>query len=602
MKRNNSTDSYLPLYRYVITVLAVFILAMDVYARAGGGGGGNSGGGGDDGIAGLVFYILLLIPFPYNLLIIGTLILLAYLGRRKVKEGTVLNKMAETVPDVAIGKDEFLERNPQFDETAFLQRVQTSFLSVQKAWSDGNMSPVRRYISDGVYQRFNTQFKMMKQLELTNKLEKIELLDARVFEYDSDGEYDIAHVAISASLVDQFISAKYSGLHSGGIEAFLEYWTYIRRKGIAEKNIYASDNCPQCGAPLPKDMGEVAKCDHCGAITSLGDYDWVLCEITQADDFTFQNRKITSYDGKHINKIRNVITELPAFSVQHIEDKVSNGFLQIQTARVLKNPSMMRRFVSDKLYEQLEKQIKEEPSFIYYRIFLSDVTVTGVNKIENAYNLAVAVKMSYQRVHIEKDRLEKLDYAVNSDTWMVNLTREINQQISKGSLYAFTCPYCGGTLKDTTDIKCPYCGQVLNSPKGEWIITSMKQPDYIQDSDLEQNLNDFDVYIDSEKLDDLLDVRDFAFNNVAVIAAADMKITEEEEEMLRKLAKKWGYNLDKIRPTLDLAISGRLKIRMPDNPKKCQKIIRLMEKAAAIDGFISPEEQAIIDSVKQTYL
>lgn len=599
MKKNNSRLSYQLFFSYLMTLVVLLVLTSEVFARAGGGGGG---GGGGEGLGEVIYFIIMVIPFPYNILVVGLLIFLSWLARRKIRESSVMNKMRETMPASPKGLAAFQSRNPGYNEAAFLQRVRTAFTGVQNAWAAGNMASVRRYISDGVYQRFNTQFKMMKQLDLQNRLEKMEILETKVYSYDRDGEYDVAHVAIAASLVDRFESKKYPELNAGGIEAFSEFWTFIRKTGAGEKNIFDSENCPQCGAELPKDMGDVARCEHCGAITSLGDYDWVLCEITQNDDFLFQNRKLTTYDGSHAGKIRSVVKDIPGFSIQHIEDKVSNGFLQIQTARTLKDPTIMRRFVGDKLYEAMEDTIKNEAPFVYYRIYLSDVTLTGAHRENNTFHLSVAVKMSFQRVLLNNGKLQRQDMSVISDMWNVNLTRELTAEKSKGSLYAHTCPFCGGTVSDTTDVKCPYCGSVLNSPKGEWIITSISEPGYLQSMGEAPDPGGFAVMADAEKLDDMLDVRDFAFNNVAVMVAADNQVTDDEMALMRKLAKKWGYNVNKIEPTIEMAVNKKLSIRMPDNPKKRRRIIDLMEKAAKVDGLISTEEQQLLDSLRAEYL
>jgi tellurite resistance protein len=268
---------------------------------------------------------------------------------------------------------------------------------------------------------------------------------------------------------------------------------------------------------------------------------------------------------------------------------------------------MLRRFVSDELYQKLEEQIKNEAPFVYNRIYLNDVTVTGANKDGNKYSIKVAVKMSFQRVDISSGKLIKLDYAVMSDTWMVNMLYESDDKASKGSLYAHTCPNCGGTLGDTIDIKCQWCGSVLNAVKGEWIISSLIEPGYMtfnagMADAIETDQGGFGVLANAEKLDDLLDVRDFAFNNVAVMIAIDGKITDEESALLRSLSKKWGYNVNKIEPMISLAINNRLPIRMPDNPKKREKIIKLMEKAAQVDGNVSEEEQQLLDRMRKDYL
>jgi hypothetical protein len=56
--------------------------------------------------------------------------------------------------------------------------------------------------------------------------------------------------------------------------------------------------------------------------------------------------------------------------------------------------------------------------------------------------------------------------------------------------------------------------------------------------------------------------------------------------------------LNKIQGFLLMAKSNRLVVRMPQDAKQKQKIIAMMEKAANLDNTITPEEQALLDEVK----
>jgi hypothetical protein len=47
-----------------------------------------------------------------------------------------------------------------------------------------------------------------------------------------------------------------------------------------------------------------------------------------------------------------------------------------------------------------------------------------------------------------------------------------------------------------------------------------------------------------------------------------------------------------------LAKMNKLVVRMPQDTKQKQKIIALMEKAATLDNTITPEEQALLEQVK----
>jgi hypothetical protein len=350
--------------RYNLILLLSFIIVFTtviLMARAGGAGGDSlSGdGGGDDGIASLiyiVFRLLLGLPFPLNVISVGIVIggfaIFSYISKKKIKEQTIYNQLptGEGVKK-AKGYDNFIRNNPDFDEEIFKSNVGLAFHKIQEAWEKQEISGVRRFISDGVFQRFNTQFKMMKLLKQKNSLQDVTVKNIYIDQVDSDGLYDIIHVAIHASITDRFISEMDPSLNSGGNEEFVEYWSFLKKRGRPRKDIYETDSCPNCGAPLPADMGEMSRCDSCGTQTNSGEWDWVLPEITQADDYISSSPKLDKSDDLN-RKIRELIKENEDFSVQLVEDKASNGYLQIITSMAYNDPSVMRRFVSDNVFEK----------------------------------------------------------------------------------------------------------------------------------------------------------------------------------------------------------------------------------------------------------
>jgi len=587
-----------------VLVIALSFYSVDVFARAGGGGGGghygggSSGGGGGGGIIGLLFYLLLMIPFPWNIVVIGFIIFLAWWGNKQSKQQSILNQLpSQDIEDRQKSIEKYMEVNPGFNVEGFKTKVKQAFTEIQEAWMMKDMGKVRKYISDGMYQRLNIQFKMMNILDQKNVIDNLVVKNIVIDKIENDGNFDIIHVAIQATIVDNFVSSKYPQLDNGGAEEFVEYWSFIKKKGIKEANLFSSQNCPKCGAELPKNAGDVSQCSYCKTITNLGDYDWVLSEMTQADDYIGVYSK-TSKESALAMKVNELEKGNEDFSIQNIEDKASNGYLQIITAKALKDPTIMRRFVTDELYEKLSHYDTE--NIVYNRIYLNDVTLIGASQTDNKNILAVAIKSSYQRVLLQNGQATLLDPMVMTTTETVLMSRDINPQLSKGSLYAHVCPSCGGPVKDTIDTKCQYCSAELNSTKNEWIIADVLGNSEYRNY-FEENKDDFVAGIDIGKLDSLFDVRDYAFNNVLVVMAADGVFEPQEVEMAQNLAKKWGYKIEKIQPMFDMAKNNGLIIRMPEDYKKRQKIYRLMEKAAAIDGFVSPEEQALLDNVRQTY-
>lgn len=583
----------------LLSVLFILISIAIVYARAGGGGGGGGSSDDDSGIAGLVIYLLMALPFPYNILAIGVFILILFIFNKKKKQVSGLNR----IPTVEATKTQdssyqnFKSKNPSFDETKFKSKVQTAFMGIQKAWEAQDLSGVRKWISDGVYQRFTTQFKMMKILEQKNTLKDIQVKNIYIADVESDGNFDIIHVAIHAQMKDEFISAKYKNLNSGGLEEFVEFWSFIKKRSAVEKDLYSTNNCQNCGAEILPNSGELSKCEHCGTITNMGDYDWILSEITQADDYA-NHKKYHQKNAGLMHKIQNMLPKDEEFSSQFLEDKASNAYLQLMSSLVTQKPEQIRRFVNDRLYTQLSERMKGEVPFVFNRIYLNDVTLMDAYSHEDMNHLVFNIKVSSQKVKIQGDSALVVDPAVIAHNDIIVLSRKANSVIPKGHLYAHTCPSCGAPIADTKDNHCSYCQAEVNSPEFEWILTEW-MPASNYSSFRESHKHELITGVSPEKLDALYDVRDYAFNNVLILISADGHFDQHENEFAHKLAKKWGYQPDKVQAMYEMAQNRKLVLRLPENPKKKQKVYDLMLKAAHLDGNVTPEEQAVLDEVKK---
>lgn len=587
--------------------LLLILFSLTMLASAGGGGGGHSGGGGGDGggifyIVYLIFRLIFMLPFPLNLIVLGLVIFGIYYASRKYKNISGLNDLPNYNPGMNsfVAKTDnipadFLQRNPDFTAENFKGKVRTAFTQIQDAWMLQDLSAVRKWISDGVYQRFNTQFIMMKQIDQTNEISNIQIQQIFLDAIESDGNYDIIHAGIQYSMYDGFASNKFPQLNDGGPLQAIEFWSFVKKSGVKEKDLYHTTNCPNCGGDLPKDGGETAKCPYCSTITYLGDYDWILSEITQPDDYYNSNSKYEK-QGKFSKRIREQIGEQKDFSLQMLEDKASNGYMQMMTALVLKKPEAARRFVSDKLFDKLEQKIKTEQPSVFFRLYLNHVTAFDYYKEGGKDNIVVALKRSLQRI-INPATNPSFDRSIISQNEIMIMSRDEGAGKPKGALYAHSCPNCGAPVKDTIDLKCSYCGEQLNSTRFEWIVS-----DWMTANEYEafKNTSPASFAIDKnvDELDDLFKVRDYALNNVLMMVAADGRITGDEEAYINSLAKKWNYDVDKIQGFLMMAKSNKLVVRLPQDTKDRQKIIALMEKAASLDNAVTAEEKALLEQVR----
>lgn len=358
----------------------------------------------------------------------------------------------------------FMKANPGFDKQAFKTKVKTAFISIQDAWSQQNLSKVRNWISDGIYQRFNMQFEMMKQLEQKNFITNISINQITFVKAYVEGSYSIVTVAVDFKMDDQFISEKMKQLNQKflGDEA-IEYWTFVKKSGAIEKDLYQNNSCPNCGNELNKNGGEISKCPSCGTITYLGDYDWVLSEITQEDDY--------NEDAQGINK-NNLLIDLRTeeeLCVQNMEDKASNAFVHYLFAKAWNKSSHFERFATDEVVQKI-KQEKDEP-FIYNRVYLNRVTFSNYNSTENKHHLKFDVVYSSQRVQLNNDKVKELDSDIVTHKASLTLSRQGGQKISKSKLWSHECPSCAAPYTDSTSSKCGYCNEKINTTQFDWVVT-----------------------------------------------------------------------------------------------------------------------------------
>jgi predicted lipid-binding transport protein (Tim44 family) len=586
----------------VLVSLAFFFISPELFARAGGG--GNYGGGGGDNDSGgiflIIYYIFMLLPFPINIIAVVIVIgVFLYIGRKKkikMDQKSIFNNIPSGSNQSGKGTNQKEIPLKYANSGDIKQKIEHAFIQIQKGWQNQDLSKVRKFISDGVYQRFTTQFTIMNILEQKNVISDLKIHDITIVNSHEENEYAIVNAAVHATIVDQYQSAKYPQFNQGGSDTFVEYWSFIRKKNVAAaKDLYFSSNCPKCGDSLPDDGGEVAKCNSCGTLTNSGEYDWVLAEITQTVDYNANGFK---NEGSVAKKLLEVYKKDPTFSIQMMEDKASNAFLQILTAKTKSKAELARRFASDQYYTRLESEVKSDSDKAYVRLYLNHVDlVNGYTKDAMDY-LVFNIKYTKQQLKLDNGKGTLLDHAPYSLHKVMVMTRASNAAPAKGQLYAHSCPNCGGPIEDTIDTKCSYCGEALNSPNFEWIVDNVyDSQEYKQ---LKSQLNVTMVTnANPEDTEKLFKVRDYAFNNILIIMAADGVFNEEEKKHVHDLAKQFKYNEAQVSGWVTLAEQKKLSMIWPFEKEDKLKVYAMMEKAAHADNHLHDTEEKLLQEAKQ---
>ena len=588
---------------FLILFTLIFI-SNSVIARPGGGGhggggGGHSGGGGggfgSGGSGGtlswsatiflLVIYLIVLYikwtntpPPPYHT---------PEKIQKKLHDEGKINSLLSDLAD--------------FNRGDFYQMVDKLFFKMQVTWVDKNINPIRQYISDGVYQRFNAQFIMMNELGQTNFVSDVKLLDKEIVAVENDGNFQVLHVLIRATNDDLFESTKFSELNSGGYEEYTEYWTFVKKinsKKISEKSFYLYENCPNCGDSLKNKLGEISICPSCKALINNGDYNWVLSEITQAEQFASTYSKLKTRN-KFYEKLAYEGYNSYEYSPQYLEDKASNAYLQIKIAQALRDPKRVNRFCSDN-YTQKLNNLYYKP-YLYNRLFTKSVEL--INILSNSKDIfaVVSISCAQQKIVIENNELQLINNRPIEVNEFLILSRSKKSFANKYSAMSHNCSGCGAPVEDSLQLTCKYCNGALNDNSKDWIIENLcNKKEYIAFRDSFNNTaltKKQEQRIENKNYQ----LKDYALNNMMMVAMADGEMHDKERAFLNGIAKKLGYNSKKISELFNQVRGKDLTIKMPSDPEKAKKVLKLMHSIANSDNEFKAKEKEMINEAEKIF-
>ncbi|HBU59065.1 MAG TPA: hypothetical protein DEB48_04395 [Verrucomicrobiales bacterium] len=196
-----------------------------------------------------------------------------------------LNLETLFAPDYWEQKQRIEEENTDFKVEEITERFKYIFNVLQSSWSDRNLNKLRAFETDHLFQNHSYWVREYERQGLRNILTNIDLEKIQVVKIRSDKFYDAITCRMWAGMVDYTIT------NSGDLvcgnrskrKHFSEYWTFIRGRGVKSHGKTESQ-CPNCGAELRISMA--GECEYCGSKLTSGEFDWVLSEIQQDEEYT----------------------------------------------------------------------------------------------------------------------------------------------------------------------------------------------------------------------------------------------------------------------------------------------------------------------------
>lgn len=191
-------------------------------SSSGGGGGGGSSSGSSSHSSGrgrpMTLFDYILLPF---VLFSSSIVFYIRLSRRARKAKQLMKQMTQS------------DSAWKFKEVS--ADVADAYMAIQEAWANMDMTPAKRYMSDELFDEFQTQLNWTKYKNKKHVMKNIRLLKSLpvAVHDDRDNSRDYVWFYIKGKMVDYTIDTNTQLVIEGKTtpSSFVEYWQFIRKDG-----------------------------------------------------------------------------------------------------------------------------------------------------------------------------------------------------------------------------------------------------------------------------------------------------------------------------------------------------------------------------------
>jgi predicted lipid-binding transport protein (Tim44 family)/uncharacterized tellurite resistance protein B-like protein len=565
-----------------------------------GGGGGSFGGGGGSGGGDAPPGVIIIAFVVFIALALASRTARNQHVTRTIRRGRALQERNA----INVGLFAISTRDPGFSEAAFLDRVQQAFLKIQTAWCQQDLSGVRAFISDGIHERFSLQVGMQQAEGIRDEMQDVKVLSVKTAAVFQDA-FDTIHVRVRASAVDYTVSRDTGRRIRGSsiAEEFVEFWSFHRRPGAKSLSGDGAieGNCPKCGAAL--EIVDVARCQACGAQVNSGEFDWVLAEITQDQEW-----RVPTPD-EAVPGLTELKQRDPAFSVQHVEDRVSVAFWRMRAAEFYRDFDYARPVLTPDYTDEFSRaleQMRQEREF-WKDPAVGQVEVIDIQNGDTGTPDRIRVKVRWSGRYSAGDPASGQSralrrQAIYTDVFVLRRSHDVVSTPAE-TFRSAGCSNCGAPLNVNREGACEFCGTVITDGRHDWVLESVQpySPELAY-------LRPVPPVPEPETADDEFGLlrngdAELSLAVLARVMSVDGQISESERKALEQFGAHRGLSGEGLQLVIDTAGTSEAKIPVPRNSQEAVSYLRQLVHAVLADGRITWQEQKLLrEFAKRTRL
>jgi hypothetical protein len=611
----------------------VALIPLVALARGGGGehysrGSDDSGGDGGGGIPIYLLFRLLELVFLYPKVGVPVLIgscVLYYFYRRNLHPTGATKRAIErreaevrtqvSGQDVQAWVQSLKSKDPRFELEAVLSKVRQLFPALQEAWFKRELTPIRPFLSDATYQRFNVQLQLMAAQGVRDALADVRLQGVQLIGIEQSAWFDSLHIRVSAGMRDTDVPASFSDEQARAAarkvspESFTEVWTFVRKPGAQTRigqDLYQG-KCPNCGAPYKG--GAANTCEYCNAVVNSGNYDWTLSEITQGIEF---NRYLSDVRG-----LRQLRQEDPALSLEILEDRASLVFWKWVDAQSRGDASRMAQVANVEMVSQLGQELetlgKQGQRRVILECAVGAVTTRAFELHPEGHDLAhVEIRWS-ARMGVGPANKRPPELPPVPQRWVFTLARKHGAKTNTANgVSTDRCPQCNAPLTSSGASTCDFCGARLGSGEQDWVLAFAFLSETWEARERQRRLSGTSLPSPERPVspgevpagamaeagtDNVLDVqeRERLLYMMAAIAASDGVVDASERKLLKLCATRWSIPWQNVEMALNSGSTLFTKL-LPRGSPEASVFLRNLVQMALVDGRVDRKERRMLQA------
>jgi hypothetical protein len=419
-----------------------------------------------------------------------------------------------------------------------------------------------------------------------NETADLKVLGVELLQVESSPEWDHAHVRVDAWAADRDVAVEGGRvLRDDGGSAFAEVWTFARRPGARTRKS-ENPSCPNCGTPRPAVDGE--QCESCKSWLNSGEFDWVLCEITQASEWSARDLE------RDVPGLAALTADDPALNTRFLEDRASVAFWRWQEALWNGDAKALRAVAADPFCAELEK-LEASTAFFFRETAVGAMICVALEPGPELDRAHVAARWSGRRC--ADDGGGERDGGSEYREHVLVLHRKSGVKTdAKAGLRSLRCPACGAPPSARDAAVCEYCCNRFNDGSRQWVLSEIVPVSEWRRPSAASAAPSRGAPAETGYGWAAGVSADAALRVMAAAAAADGDVSPEERGYIEDFARRRGVSPERTAELVSAALAGRVQAPPAASSAEAAAFLRGVIALSLLDGRLDPGERSAIRS------